>query len=455
MRKPNKLYGLKMLCLGILLFFSQCETNEDILTLNQGFDRVERSTEKITFNELPGDLSHNIQDLHAITASGRDDSQELMMIDESSIVKVVNQTNQTKYSIKFSLPGQPTNVLYNLVVGINEKNQETEPFVIKYTIDNMEEVYANGTGDFSKMKGKISEYTMDSFQSYLDAISAKFGRSETDVEPDPCAEYSNSDDGEGDGQSDGNSGEDGSQGGSGTTGGGGYTDGNSGSSHGDTGSGGGEFENTDDTTSTGDDDEADCNILAWSNGETDEVFGISWSCSDGQSGSVTWGRSESEPDCPGNGDVGINDGEDGVFYWPSCESFNYYRVGGAFWQTAAVSGVRDLFFVANGECVGMEYGIMRQVLYFQLPINGNYNHNSGFTRTQSAASLHEAFQSFQLWYESNGCTASHAVMEERLLQYIKDEFEELGGNVTLTPPNGFAGRPTFYEESLLSYGDCY
>lgn len=46
-------------------------------------------------------------------------------------------------------------------------------------------------------------------------------------------------------------------------------------------------------------------------------------------------------------------------------------------------------------------------------------------------------------------------MEQVLLDYIKTEFEEHGGNVTLAPPLGFTGEPTPYQTTFFGYGNCY
>lgn len=45
-------------------------------------------------------------------------------------------------------------------------------------------------------------------------------------------------------------------------------------------------------------------------------------------------------------------------------------------------------------------------------------------------------------------------MEQQLLEYIKDEFEEVGGRVNLEPPYGFNGEITTYDTEILGYGNC-
>ena len=45
-------------------------------------------------------------------------------------------------------------------------------------------------------------------------------------------------------------------------------------------------------------------------------------------------------------------------------------------------------------------------------------------------------------------------MEQKLLDFIKDEFEEKGVNVTLEPPLGFSGQPEVYQTDFWGYGNC-
>ncbi len=139
---------------------------------------------------------------------------------------------------------------------------------------------------------------------------------------------------------------------------------------------------------------------------------------------------------------------------PNCSSFNYSRVGSNNWQVASVSNVHELFILLNWSCIGFDWGIFKQPLYFQLPINYRFKLNSGNTKTESAILLHLAFEKFDIWYQSNGCSTSGSAMEQKLLNYIKDEFEEEGGNVTLSPPLGYTGTSTPYQITYYGYGNC-
>lgn len=140
---------------------------------------------------------------------------------------------------------------------------------------------------------------------------------------------------------------------------------------------------------------------------------------------------------------------------PSCESFKFSKVGGTNWQCASVIGVHDIFSVFNWDCIGVELAIFHQPLHFQLPINSNYALDTGGTKIEAAYLLHSAFKTFEKWYRSNNpCNKSSAALEQKLLDYIKDEFEDEGGRVNINPPSGFTGTPTAYKKSWPSYGNC-
>ena len=139
---------------------------------------------------------------------------------------------------------------------------------------------------------------------------------------------------------------------------------------------------------------------------------------------------------------------------PDCNSFEFSRVGTTNWQTAAVTNVHELFTIINWTCIGYDWGIFTQPLYFQLPINIKHPLNSSITKIESAAYLDSAFRAFDVWYKRNGCNTGGSAMEQKLLEYIKDEFEENGGKVTLTPPLGFSGSPKPYKITWAGYGDC-
>jgi hypothetical protein len=140
---------------------------------------------------------------------------------------------------------------------------------------------------------------------------------------------------------------------------------------------------------------------------------------------------------------------------PDCESFEYSRVGFNDWQCSAVVGINELFYLFNWECTAWNIAFFTQPIYFQLPINYLYPLDTGSTKLESAIRLHYAFESFDDWYDEHGCEDNQgAAVEQVLLNYMKDEFEEIGGNVTMDPPLGFSRETTAYKKKWLGYGNC-
>lgn len=213
-----------------------------------------------------------------------------LTINSNQIIRIIDSLKNTKYSIKFSLPKQPNNVLYNLVLATTNQNQETNLFVLKYTISNIDEVYENGIYDFSKMRGNIAEYNFYDFVNSIKSKSKKDFYSKDglvdDVDLlDACATYTN-DDGDG-----------------GTVGGG-------------SGGGGSRYIEGGDMnapvfSSVTEEESKDCNIYLFSNGEGN-LFGMQWHCADGTSGSDYFGKSASKTTsyCLSDGTIGINAGEE-------------------------------------------------------------------------------------------------------------------------------------------------
>jgi len=67
----------------------------------------------------------------------------------------------------------------------------------------------------------------------------------------------------------------------------------------------------------------------------------------------------------------------------------------------------------------------------------------------SAILLHRGFEAFDNWMDNNPCNSTtEAQRGSKFLKFIKSEFEEQGGNLTLTPPLGFLGVPSNYKYSF-------
>lgn len=294
--KKTKLFIASALLVFISLLLWNCQTDEDeSIFLPSQVEQSKRIAKTISLKDLPFSLKKNVNLLDEVSKKNKNSSEALLMINEDQIIEVIDSLSNSKYSIKIQVPNQPENVLFNLVLGVNSNNEEITPFVLKYEISNPEEVYADLLPDFSKMRGTISEYDLNSFIYNLEN-SYSTNRTE---EADPCDRYTTTND---DNNSNTTSGGGSSTGGGGTSGTGSNGSPGSGNTNGDFAFP--EFENA---------DQNGCDITSysiWSNGTTGEVIGITWNCADGTSGSSWSDRTTEDDECPGDGDVAINDRED-------------------------------------------------------------------------------------------------------------------------------------------------
>ncbi|WP_299015136.1 hypothetical protein [uncultured Polaribacter sp.] len=281
-----------ILFLGILITVSSCE-KEELITQNY---QEESNFSKISFSELPSEFLPEVKELKTNYYSKSKQDDNLLIYDKQQVIKLVDSIKNTRYSVKFNIQNQPYNVLYNLILGKDVYGKKQEPFIIKYTINNFNEVYLNGKYDFSKMKGSIAIHKYYPFLSYLDNLK-KTAHNKTEdglIEDDPCSEYNN------DGSSVGSSGRGSS----------------SVSDPLEAEENQVQFEEPPGGVATSDGD-ATCNINLWysSNTDLDNLFAITWSCTDGTKGNLDVKKSGKTDslDCIKEGDVPVNEGEEEMF----------------------------------------------------------------------------------------------------------------------------------------------
>jgi hypothetical protein len=438
---------LSFVLVASLFFLFNCQTEEQFFEETAPvFERVKRQTSIIPFDKLPFQFAKPINDLEQTIKSNTKSIDDLLIVDHAQIVEVIDSLSNVRFSVRFRLPDQPDNIIYNLVLGADAQDVEINPFVLKYTINNPHEVYAQGFFDLSKMKGKISEYRLDTFLAYVDA---QLNRT-TEIEPQPCAEYSNEDEAE---EEEDNSNNDttndttnNNSGGGATGGTDGNNDNNWDNTHDDSMGGNGEFENTD--QSSGDGSECD-SVWVWSNGTTGEITGISWSCSDGSSGFTDLSRTETT-DCPGNGDVGVNDGEDG----PSCKSFNYTNTTSA-WQEAAVINIKFHVYLYDGDNIRYLYTqLYSQPVLFGATSNlmNGGDLTAGVAAETSAIALNKAMEETVHRFRNTSVSETEVDLyfRERLKHQMKSYIP--GGRATFN--SGTTLPPTQYQTYALFRDKC-
>jgi len=136
---------------------------------------------------------------------------------------------------------------------------------------------------------------------------------------------------------------------------------------------------------------------------------------------------------------------------PSCESFDYYKVGNTGVQVAGVNGVWDVV-TKWGKCPGISVAASYQTYYFHLPAYWNPN----YAAERSADALAGAFFDLQKWFQKQPCSqVNTGVLAIKMDQFIKENFQEIGGQATRNAPLGWLGTPRQYKEDWSGTDDCY
>jgi len=263
----NKLANLLktgILFFGISLLLWNCETENELVDT---IESINENVSIITFNELPKNIVETIPEINPKSEYQRKNDFETLNLNQEQIIKTVDSLKSSNYSLKFTLQNTQKNILYNLILGSDENGVAKQPYILKYNIENYDDVKnEEGVIDFSKMKATIEKY---SYQRFLNSISSNYENRNLD---DPCN----------------TSGYDGSSNGGGSSGGG--------NSGGSTGGGG-----------TG----VNCSVAIWSS--NGDIFAINIVCDDGTSYSLR----DEDDGCGGSGgggtsgDTGINGGGNG------------------------------------------------------------------------------------------------------------------------------------------------
>ena len=250
-------YGILLLIVSLILF--NCNTENQFIEQQNNYSK----STIITLKQIPQNLLNTIPEINPkIKSLQESKSGNLIIINQEQIIKMVDSLHNTNYSINFTIPNSPKNVLYNLILSTDLDNNPKKPFILKYIVHNLEDIRKeDNVLDFSLMKATIKQY---SYQNFLSKTSSKtMSRSFNN----PCNTF----DFNGQNDSDSQLGGDGE----GTL-----------------------------------DDGNDCDVYVWSNGNTGEIFGITWSCSDGSRGNDYFGKGMDDCDTSSGG-IGINGGGSG------------------------------------------------------------------------------------------------------------------------------------------------
>jgi hypothetical protein len=135
---------------------------------------------------------------------------------------------------------------------------------------------------------------------------------------------------------------------------------------------------------------------------------------------------------------------------PSCESFEYTKLGNTGRQWAAVNGIWDVV-TKWGKCPGIGVAASYQTYYFSLP-----SHYSPTKAARlSADALESAFYDMQTWFRKQKCKQiMTGVLAQKMDEYIKEAFSEINGRALRSAPLGWNGKPTKYKEDWTGSDTC-
>lgn len=135
---------------------------------------------------------------------------------------------------------------------------------------------------------------------------------------------------------------------------------------------------------------------------------------------------------------------------PSCESFDYYKVGNTGTQVAGVDGIWDVVTKWD-RCPGIGVAASYQTYYFQVPARWN----TAYAAEKSADALANAFFDLQEWFKKQKCgQIMTGVLAAKMDEFIKENFKEIGGQATRNAPLGWRGVSREYKEDWTGTDRC-
>ncbi|WP_272652895.1 MULTISPECIES: hypothetical protein [Maribacter] len=136
---------------------------------------------------------------------------------------------------------------------------------------------------------------------------------------------------------------------------------------------------------------------------------------------------------------------------PSCESFDFYNVGTTGVQVPAINGIWD-DVTKWGKFPGIGVAASYQTYYFHLPSYINKN----LAAERSADALANAFFDMETWFRKQPCgQITTGVLAYKMDEFIKENFNEIGGQATRSAPLGWSGVVRQYIEDWSGMDNCY
>lgn len=175
--KKNSFYILLFFCISIL--FINCDDQESINLAdvkdvgNQNHNSLVKSRRVISFNKIKTEIKHSFQEVSNAELAYK--QREKLNYHYNQIVEVIDSLGNTAYTIPFNIKNQERNIYYNLIIGENNKENVFNPYVLKYKINNLDELYVKNQLNMDRFSGSIERYTFKKFLKLMNVAKKESG----------------------------------------------------------------------------------------------------------------------------------------------------------------------------------------------------------------------------------------------------------------------------------------
>lgn len=161
--KKRNYFKIGTLLICVFLTFWSCEPDDSV-----DHELESKTTTLLTFSNLPQNVLNTISELNPKNKLLGKKKTISLTLDYQQVIKMIDSFDNSNYSIKFTIPNMPKNVLYNLIIRTNENNIAQKPYIIKYTINNLSEITREDkTIDFVHMKATVKLFSYKKFISKM------------------------------------------------------------------------------------------------------------------------------------------------------------------------------------------------------------------------------------------------------------------------------------------------
>lgn len=180
-----------LLSLFLIVVIIGCHDNSDeIISEKTEISTNTFFTKRISIDKRPQLVSY--LDKYSEDGIISKNGENTTIFNFDDILEVIDTLGNTNYSINFSMPDTPYNVMYNLVVGTDSLGQQTNPIILKFiSLEDSYKTWADHQFDFGHFTGELEVHNFTAF--FGDNEASKLIASKNDCiqfdpqgDPIPC-----------------------------------------------------------------------------------------------------------------------------------------------------------------------------------------------------------------------------------------------------------------------------